>query len=325
MTCAALRRAAGFRAAPLHARRARPCEVRLALRAAGINFVDALITRGRYQYRPTLPFVPGLEAVGNVIECGRESARFRDRRSSARECSQPACTRPKSVIAADGAVARLRRTSAMPRLPAFASARIRRAMHCARRRLLPARPYSCSGRAAAWGWRPSNGPHSLAPRSSRPRRRAPSATPRHARRAHVDRIIPRRSLAAQVKTIAPGGVDVVFDPVGGAVFEGKQSGFRAWGGTSARRRLRVRHDRPCRREPAIARRAQHGRRARGRSGPPRSRARHAQSDELLGWAAQGHGCGRSSARRFSSPRRLRHWKHSRTAPPSAASRCRSTP
>ena len=47
-----------------------PGEVRLSMRAAGVNFPDLLMTRGLYQLRPPLPFVPGLEGVGVVAECG---------------------------------------------------------------------------------------------------------------------------------------------------------------------------------------------------------------------------------------------------------------
>ncbi|MGB5724823.1 MAG: NADPH:quinone oxidoreductase family protein [Parasphingorhabdus sp.] len=43
-------------------------EVRIAVRAAGLNFPDLLMTRGKYQFRPDPPFVPGLEAAGEVTE-----------------------------------------------------------------------------------------------------------------------------------------------------------------------------------------------------------------------------------------------------------------
>ena len=43
-------------------------EVRVAVRAAGVNFPDLLMTRGAYQLRPSLPFVPGMEAAGVVVE-----------------------------------------------------------------------------------------------------------------------------------------------------------------------------------------------------------------------------------------------------------------
>jgi NADPH:quinone reductase len=47
-----------------------PGEVRVALRAAGINFPDILMAAGEYQLKPELPFVPGVEAAGVVAEIG---------------------------------------------------------------------------------------------------------------------------------------------------------------------------------------------------------------------------------------------------------------
>ena len=38
-------------------------EMRVALKAAGVNFPDVLMIQGLYQHRPELPFVPGLEAT----------------------------------------------------------------------------------------------------------------------------------------------------------------------------------------------------------------------------------------------------------------------
>jgi NADPH:quinone reductase len=45
-----------------------PGEVRVAIRAAGINFPDILMAAGEYQLKPELPFTPGMEAAGDVIE-----------------------------------------------------------------------------------------------------------------------------------------------------------------------------------------------------------------------------------------------------------------
>jgi NADPH:quinone reductase len=42
--------------------------VRIAVRAAGLNFPDLLMTRGAYQFRPDPPFVPGMEVSGEIIE-----------------------------------------------------------------------------------------------------------------------------------------------------------------------------------------------------------------------------------------------------------------
>lgn len=44
--------------------------VKIRVRAAGINFSDTLITKGRYQVKPDLPFSPGFEVAGEVIETG---------------------------------------------------------------------------------------------------------------------------------------------------------------------------------------------------------------------------------------------------------------
>ncbi|MBO6519016.1 MAG: NADPH:quinone oxidoreductase family protein [Rhodospirillales bacterium] len=42
--------------------------VRIAVRAAGVNFADTLMVKGKYQVKPQLPFAPGLEAAGFVTE-----------------------------------------------------------------------------------------------------------------------------------------------------------------------------------------------------------------------------------------------------------------
>ncbi|MEH2509808.1 NADPH2:quinone reductase [Nitrobacteraceae bacterium AZCC 1564] len=45
-----------------------PGQVRVAIHAAGINFPDILMVAGQYQLKPPLPFIPGMEAAGEVIE-----------------------------------------------------------------------------------------------------------------------------------------------------------------------------------------------------------------------------------------------------------------
>ena len=47
-----------------------PGQVRVKIRAAALNFPDYLMTQGRYQFKPDLPFVPGLEAAGEVDAIG---------------------------------------------------------------------------------------------------------------------------------------------------------------------------------------------------------------------------------------------------------------
>ena len=64
-----------FVSAPLN-----PGEVRVAVRAAGINFPDILMAAGEYQLKPPLPFTPGVEAAGDVVEVnGAEGVALGDR------------------------------------------------------------------------------------------------------------------------------------------------------------------------------------------------------------------------------------------------------
>lgn len=47
-----------------------PGEVAIAVAAAGVNFADTLIIQGKYQERPAFPFTPGLEIAGTVTAVG---------------------------------------------------------------------------------------------------------------------------------------------------------------------------------------------------------------------------------------------------------------
>jgi NADPH2:quinone reductase len=46
-----------------------PGQVRIGVRASGVNFPDILMVEGKYQIKPELPFIPGLELAGVVLEC----------------------------------------------------------------------------------------------------------------------------------------------------------------------------------------------------------------------------------------------------------------
>lgn len=50
-----------------------PDAVRIAVRAAGVNYPDLLMTRGGYQLRLEPPFIPGMEVAGTVLEAGPEA------------------------------------------------------------------------------------------------------------------------------------------------------------------------------------------------------------------------------------------------------------
>ncbi|WPO99760.1 NADPH:quinone oxidoreductase family protein [Pseudomonas sp. HR96] len=55
---------------------ARSNEIVLDVHAAGVNFPDTLIIEGKYQFKPPLPFSPGGEAAGVVSSVGAKAGQF---------------------------------------------------------------------------------------------------------------------------------------------------------------------------------------------------------------------------------------------------------
>jgi NADPH2:quinone reductase len=54
-----------------------PGELRVAVKAAALNFADSLMTAGKYQLKPPLPFSPCFEAAGVVLEVGAGVTKFK--------------------------------------------------------------------------------------------------------------------------------------------------------------------------------------------------------------------------------------------------------
>ena len=50
-----------------------PGQLRIAVRASAINFFDSLLVAGAYQVRPELPFIPGAEISGEVVDAPADS------------------------------------------------------------------------------------------------------------------------------------------------------------------------------------------------------------------------------------------------------------
>lgn len=48
-------------------------EALLAIHACGLNFADLLMAQGKYQEKPPLPFIPGLELAGTVLALGPDT------------------------------------------------------------------------------------------------------------------------------------------------------------------------------------------------------------------------------------------------------------
>lgn len=49
-----------------------PKEVRIRVHAAGLNFPDTLMIAGKYQFKPSFPFAPGMECAGEIAAVGEK-------------------------------------------------------------------------------------------------------------------------------------------------------------------------------------------------------------------------------------------------------------
>ncbi len=79
VVCRALGPPEALRLEQVASRPLRDGEVRVAIRAAGINFPDILMAAGEYQLKPDLPFTPGVEAAGDVVEAQAAEVAVGDR------------------------------------------------------------------------------------------------------------------------------------------------------------------------------------------------------------------------------------------------------
>ncbi len=68
---------ASLRFGDVPAPRPGPREIVVDVHAAAVSFMDLLMTQGKYQMKPSLPYVPGTDAAGVVSAVGPEVTRFR--------------------------------------------------------------------------------------------------------------------------------------------------------------------------------------------------------------------------------------------------------
>ena len=54
-----------------------PGEIKVAIAARGVQFVDVLMVAGEYQTKPPLPFIPGGEGAGTVLAVGKDVTDFK--------------------------------------------------------------------------------------------------------------------------------------------------------------------------------------------------------------------------------------------------------
>lgn len=71
LVCRSLGSIDALEVAEIESPRLGPGQVRIQVRASGVNFPDILMVEGKYQVKPELPFIPGLEVAGVVLECAQ--------------------------------------------------------------------------------------------------------------------------------------------------------------------------------------------------------------------------------------------------------------
>ena len=204
-------------------------QVLVRVAAAGVNYPDALIVQGKYQVRPALPFVPGMEMAGTVEAVGKGVEGWRP--------GEPVMATSLTGAFAEACAVDVERV--FPRPPALAPeiaaaslVTYGTTLHALedRAQLRPGETVLVLGAAGGVGTAAIQvakllGARVLAAASSAPKLEV-------CRRAGADETIDylREDLRARVKELTAGrGVDVVYDPVGGP---GSELALRAtgWGG-----------------------------------------------------------------------------------------------
>lgn len=205
-----------------------PGEVRVAIAAAGVNFPDLLMTRGTYQYKPPLPFVPGMEAAGVIVEIAADGGGFR--------LGQQVALNTRTGLFAAETVAPAR--SLVPVPAGFSlieaacllvAARTARHALVDRAQTRPGETVLVLGAGGGVGLAAVEIAHLLGARviaaaSSDEKLRAAMC-----RGAGHSINYTSGDLVEQARALAPDGIDVIFDPVGGDLFE-QSLRLPAWNG-----------------------------------------------------------------------------------------------
>jgi NADPH2:quinone reductase len=214
--CSSLEGLDGVGVGELPAPELAPGTVRVAIRAAGVNFPDLLIIEGRYQTRAEPPFAPGAEFAGDVIEAAADvsTVTVGDRVYG----SVPYGAFAEQVVVAAASVFTMPDGMAYEvaaTLPvAFGTsyhALVDRARLAAGERLLVLGAAGGVGLAATQIGA-ALGARVIAAVSSEQK----AGAVRAAGAAEVIRY-DREDLRERLRALAPAGVDVVYDPVGGAM------------------------------------------------------------------------------------------------------------
>jgi NADPH:quinone reductase len=204
-------------------------EVRIAVRAAGLNFPDLLMTYGRYQFRPEPPFVVGMEVAGVISDIASDVTAF--------SVGDSVMAGSKGGGLSEQIIVNVAAVTALPPAFSFEEGACWRAAAITAWHALHDKAALTSGETilvlgasggvgmAAVKLAKHRGATVIGTGSSEAKRAAILA-------AGADHALDpaSESLASQIKALTGGrGVDVVFDPVGGALSITATRAI-AWGG-----------------------------------------------------------------------------------------------
>lgn len=203
-------------------------EVRIAIKAGAMNFADTLIIEGKYQEKPPFPFTPGMECAGIVTELG-EGVRHLKLGQRVMALSAKGAFREETVVEA-GAVLPI--PDAMDFATAAGFPVAYGTAHLAltdRAQLKPGETLLVLGASGGVGLAAveigkAMGARVIAAASSPDKLAIATA---HGADAVID--YAADDLKTRLKELAPKGVDVVFDPVGGDYFDAALRNM-AWAG-----------------------------------------------------------------------------------------------
>jgi NADPH2:quinone reductase len=204
-----------------------PGEVRIRVAACGVGYVDSLVALGRYQVKPPLPHIPGGEVAGRVDALGAGASGFS---AGDRVMAQVRGGFAEYAIAPVASVARIPDNMRFGQAAGFRINYLT-ALHGLRdrARLAPDEKLLVIGAAGGVGLAAVQVGRLLGAQviavASTPEKRALAA--RHGAAVTLDRT--PDGWRDRLKAAAGGGIDVVFDPVCGPLF---QPAFRSlnWGG-----------------------------------------------------------------------------------------------
>lgn len=192
-------------------------DVLIRVEAASVNFPDLLMCQGKYQYKPVPPFIPGMEAAGEIVALGKDVA---DWKVGDKVCGGARIGAFAEYLSAPAAALRRKpRALDMAQASAYGAAYLTAYVALVRRgRLERGETLLVHGAAGGVGLAAVDvgkllGATVIATASTEEKRAFLSAY-------GADHVLAPTGFREAVKELTGGrGADVVYDPVGGDVFD----------------------------------------------------------------------------------------------------------